>query len=91
MKRIRVTISGLVQGVAFRHETRKTALSLNLTGWVRNLPDGRVEAVFAGADESVAAMLSWCRKGPRLSRVRDVQVWEEAGSESFDAFEIRYG
>ena len=91
MKRIRVTISGLVQGVAFRQETRKTALALNLTGWVRNLPDGRVEAVFSGADESVAAMLRWCRKGPRLSQVRDVQVREEAGAESFDAFEIRYG
>ena len=90
MKRIRATVSGIVQGVAFRHETRKTALSLNLTGWVRNLPDGRVEAVFAGADDSVAAMLRWCRKGPRLAQVRDVQVREEAGTESFDAFEIRY-
>jgi acylphosphatase len=90
LKRIRVTISGSVQGVAFRHETQKTAFSLNLTGWVRNLPDGRVEAVFAGADDSVAAMLHWCKKGPRLARVRDVQAREEAGAESFDAFEIRY-
>ncbi len=88
--RIRVAISGLVQGVAFRHETRKTALSLNLTGWVRNLPDGRVEAVFTGAAESVAAMLRWCKRGPRLAQVRDVQVREEADTESFDAFEIRY-
>ena len=88
--RIRVAISGLVQGVAFRHETRKTALSLNLTGWVRNLPDGRVEAVFTGAAESTAAMLRWCKRGPRLAQVRDVQVREEADTESFDAFEIRY-
>ena len=90
MKRIRVTFSGIVQGVAFRHETRKTAAALNLTGWVRNLPDGRVEAVFSGADDAVEAMLRWCRKGPRPAHVTGVEVREEAGAESFDTFEIRY-
>ena len=85
-----VFISGRVQGVAFRHYTVKTALSLNLRGWVRNLDDGRVEAVFDGDDAAVDAMLAWCRKGPSSARVTLVDANEEPSSSQYNDFSIRY-
>jgi acylphosphatase len=88
MKRMHVYISGRVQGVLFRAYTQETAQSLNLTGWVRNLADGRVEAVFEGKDENVAAMLDWCRKGPPYAVVRDVDAWEETPTGEFRGFRI---
>ncbi|MDI6776328.1 MAG: acylphosphatase [Syntrophales bacterium] len=90
MKRIHVFISGRVQGVFFRANTQKAALSFNLAGWVRNLPDGRVEAVFEGNDGDVDAMLEWCKKGPPFARVMDVKVIEEPFSGEFRQFSIRY-
>ncbi len=90
MKRVHVFISGRVQGVAFRHYTVKTALSLNLWGWVRNLADGRVEAVFAGDDAAVDTMLAWCWKGPASARVTHVDVQEEPFSAQYEDFKIRY-
>ena len=66
----------------------ETAQSLNLTGWVRNLSDGRVEAVFEGKDENVAAMLEWCGKGPPYAVVRDVDVREEPPTGEFRDFRI---
>lgn len=90
MKRAHVWVSGWVQGVFFRAHTRDTALSLGLRGWVRNLPDGRVEAVFEGEDEALDKMVSWCRKGPAAGRVDDVEVeWEESTGE-FEDFSIAY-
>ena len=74
MKRIYVIISGRVQGVFFRAETQRTAMDFNLTGWVRNTADGRVEAVFEGEDENVNKMLAWCHIGPPTARVEDVTV-----------------
>lgn len=88
MKRVHVYISGRVQGVFFRAYTRETALSLNLTGWVRNLSDGRVEAVFEGKDESVAAMLEWCGKGPPYAVVHDVDAREDTPTGEFHDFRI---
>ena len=85
-----VFISGGVQGVFFRANTQKTALSFNLTGWVRNLPDGRVEAVFEGNDGDVDAILGWCKKGPPFARVTDVEVTPEPFSGEFRQFSIRY-
>jgi acylphosphatase len=90
MKRMHVYISGRVQGVAFRHYTMKTARSLHLRGWVRNLDDGRVEAVFEGDDDPVDAMLAWCRKGPSLAHVHHVDTREEPYSGLFEDFEIRF-
>jgi acylphosphatase len=90
MKRMHVFISGRVQGVAFRHYTVETAGSLNLGGWVRNLDDGRVEAVFEGDDVPVDAMLAWCKKGPSLSRVTHVDMQEEPFSAQYEDFTIRY-
>lgn len=90
MKCVHVFISGRVQGVAFRHYTVKTARSLNLGGWVRNLDDGRVEALFAGDDAAVDAMLAWCRKGPASARVTSVDIQEEPFSVQYEDFKIRY-
>ncbi len=89
MKRVHVFISGRVQGVAFRAGTRRTARSLNLTGWVMNLPDGRVEAAFEGRDSDVRAMIAWCRRGPEGARVDGIEITEEPPSGDEDRFEIR--
>ena len=85
MKRVRATISGRVQGVFFRDETRRRAQSLGVAGWVRNAPDGTVEAVFEGDDEKVDSMVGWCRRGPSGARVEDVAVRTEEprGEERF--------
>lgn len=78
MTRARVRVRGSVQGVFFRAETRDRARSLLLAGWVRNLPDGTVEAVFEGERERVQSMVDWCGRGPAGARVEDVDVsWEE--------------
>ncbi len=79
-KRYHVWISGRVQGVFFRANTGKRARSLGLTGWVRNLPDGRVESVFEGDDQAVEAMLAWCRTGTPPARVDQVDLREEPPS-----------
>ena len=63
-KRLHLTISGRVQGVFFRASTKETARSLDLRGWVKNLADGRVAAVFEGDEEALLRMLDWCRRGP---------------------------
>ncbi|MFH1134467.1 MAG: acylphosphatase [Pseudomonadota bacterium] len=73
-ERVHLFISGRVQGVAFRHYTRREALRLGLSGWVRNLPDGRVEAVLEGADPEVKAMVDWARHGPPGARVDHVEI-----------------
>jgi acylphosphatase len=73
-----VTVSGLVLGVGFRSFVDHEARARGLEGWVRNLRDGNVEAVFSGAEDVVAAMVATCRRGPSLARVEAVQ--EEAAS-----------
>jgi acylphosphatase len=72
--RTRVLVSGRVQGVFFRASVRDTARSHGLTGWVRNRPDGRVEAELQGPDTAVERTIAWCRQGPPLARVIDVEV-----------------
>jgi acylphosphatase len=71
---VRVRISGIVQGVGFRAWTERQAQAFGLSGWVRNLPDGDVEAVFSGAAEKVDAMLAACRVGPRYAEVDRVEI-----------------
>lgn len=88
--RARVKVFGLVQGVFFRHNTRLMAQKLGLKGWVRNAPDGTVEALFEGPREKVEEMIKWCHKGPPAAVVERVQVeWEEYKGE-FSDFSIRY-
>lgn len=78
MKRAHIFISGFVQGVGFRHFVKRKAQEIGLTGWVKNLPDGRVEVVFQGPKEKIEEIIILCRKGPFLSEVEDVEVeWEE--------------
>ena len=75
--RVHVVIEGRVQGVFFRASTRDEARARGLKGWVRNLPDGRVEALFEGEKPVVESMLAWCRKGPPYAYVDNVEIhWE---------------
>ncbi|PKN83404.1 MAG: acylphosphatase [Deltaproteobacteria bacterium HGW-Deltaproteobacteria-1] len=90
MKNVHVYISGRVQGVFFRAETQRTAVSLNLSGWVRNTEDGRVEAVFEGEDRDIDKMLAWCQTGPPRARVDQVIVEEEPGTTGYQNFKIVY-
>jgi acylphosphatase len=75
-----VWIEGRVQGVGFRWATGQQARSLDVAGWVRNNPDGAVEAVFEGEPERVDALVAWCRRGPGGARVDDVRVELEAAN-----------
>ncbi len=88
-KRAHVRISGRVQGVFFRDSTRQRAQELGLTGWVKNLPDGRVEAVFEGPSEKVGEMLRWCEGGPRHAAVENVDTRFENAGGDLDGFEVR--
>ncbi|MCD6447457.1 MAG: acylphosphatase [Thermoplasmata archaeon] len=89
MRRAHVRIYGKVQGVWFRAHTKDIADKLGIKGWVRNVPDGSVEAVFEGDDESVEKIIEWCHRGPPLARVERVEVeYEEPRGE--EKFEIRY-
>jgi acylphosphatase len=86
----RAIISGRVQGVFFRMETKRAAERYAVSGWVRNRTDGTVEAVFEGDRENVAAAIAWCKKGPPMSKVINVDVdWEDYTGE-FKAFVITY-
>ncbi len=89
-QRVHVFITGKVQGVFFRAETKKQALELGLKGWVRNLYDNRVEAVFEGSENDVGKMIVWCKKGPRFANVKGVEIAEEPPVNKLEDFEIRY-
>jgi acylphosphatase len=87
--RAHVYISGIVQGVFFRSSTVRLARELGLCGWVRNLPDGRVEAVFEGEEEAVKRAVEWCWKGPPDAIVEHVNVIYEPVEGEVD-FAVRY-
>jgi acylphosphatase len=86
--RYRVLISGRVQGVFFRDTCRRLAERYGVAGWVRNLPDGRVEAVFEGPADDVGRLVDWARTGPRLAEVDDVALQPES-PEGLSAFRLR--
>jgi acylphosphatase len=75
---VRVVVSGRVQGVWFRESCRDAAVAAGASGWVRNLADGTVEAVFEGPEAAVERVVAWCREGPPRARVDEVQVTAEA-------------
>jgi acylphosphatase len=83
--RVSVVVSGRVQGVFFRASCAEEARRRGVGGWVRNLPDGRVEAVFEGDDAAVRAMVEWCRRGPPGARVEavDARAEDPVGTTSF--------
>jgi len=90
MERIRahVFVSGRVQGVFYRATTREQARERGVDGWVRNLDDGRVEAVFEGPADAVEAMVEWCHEGSSRARVDDVEA-EYGDPGGLDGFEVR--
>ncbi|MEJ5377892.1 MAG: acylphosphatase [bacterium] len=85
-----VWISGRVQGVFFRSNTQQQAQARGLRGWVRNLPDGRVEAVFQGDPKKVEEMLHWCHQGPSGAWVKEVEVIWETPAQNLAGFRIAY-
>ncbi len=89
-ERAHVIIHGRVQGVFFRMETQKAARQYGVTGWVRNLPDGTVEAVVEGPPGAVASLLEWCGRGPRHSRVDKLDITWEPFEGEYDSFEVTY-
>jgi acylphosphatase len=89
MGRVRLLISGIVQGVGYRWSCLRAAQGIGVTGWVRNLPDGRVEAVAQGTKEQVERLIAWCYRGPEEARVSDIAVAYEEATEDFQDFGIR--
>ena len=88
--RIHIVISGHVQGVFFRAHTRDIARKLNLNGWVKNRPDGKVEAVIEGDEGDVNALLGWCHDGPPAASVSGIDEAREDFKGEFKGFEILY-
>jgi acylphosphatase len=86
--RARVLVSGTVQGVYYRATTRDTAREHGISGWVKNLDDGRVEAVFEGSEEDVEALVGWCHEGSSSAQVENVTV-EYEEPEGIESFEVR--
>lgn len=81
--RAHLIISGRVQGVFYRKWTKDIAIKLDLSGWVRNLSDGKVEAVFEGEKDKVDKMIKRCKKGPKIADVIDVEIkWEKYSGDS---------
>lgn len=86
--RRRAWVSGRVQGVNFRNAAKQVADQLRVTGWVRNLEDGRVEAVLEGPREAVQQMITWCTRGPPAARVEKVDVASEPATGEFLQFKV---
>ena len=89
-RRIHVRVSGKVQGVFFRQALRAESTMAGAGGWVRNLDDGRVEAVVEGDANAVSRIAGWCRHGPAGARVSGLDVEDEAPTGEFSGFEVRY-
>ena len=89
-KRAHIFVSGRVQGVFFRSHTAEKAGELGLTGWVRNLKDGRVEAIFEGEKEKIEKIIEWVKKGPPFSRVENFEILWEDFKREFENFKIKY-
>jgi acylphosphatase len=88
--RVRLVIEGRVQGVWFRESTRKQAVSLGVSGWVRNRADHTVEALIEGEEDHVRKLVTWCNHGPPAARVTRVRESQEPWQGEFDSFEIVY-
>lgn len=86
--RMHVFISGTVQGVYFRQNTLQKAQELHILGWIRNLKDGRVEAIFEGNDECIEKILSWCKVGPQGAVVKSIEIIPEDYVGEFFDFKI---
>jgi acylphosphatase len=89
--RVHVFVSGRVQGVFFRSQTKHNAERHDVKGWVRNLPDGRLEALFEGEKEAVEALIEFCKRGPSGARVTSIDVTWEIYTGELERFRIKYG
>ena len=89
-QRIRVFVTGRVQGVFFRQTFKVMAKKNNVFGWVKNLSDGRVEAVMEGEDENVSRLIEWSHGGPANARVEDIEIINEKFFGEFTKFDVLY-
>jgi acylphosphatase len=89
-KQLHCIVEGRVQGVCFRYNTKKIAHDLNLDGWVKNLPDGSVEAIFEGEEKKLVEMLDFIKKGPFGSRVTKIKEDWKNKEKEFEDFRIKY-
>ena len=88
MAQVKLIIKGVVQGVFYRDSARKIALSLNLTGYAKNMPDGTVHSIAIGEKESILKYIEWCKKGPEMAKVENVDIsWIKKDTKK-DTFEI---
>jgi len=88
--KVHVLISGKVQGVWFRANTKNKAEQLNINGWVKNTFDGNVEALFEGEKNAINEMIKWCYEGPPLAKVKNVLVKSQSKAGGLDEFVIKY-
>ncbi|RNJ76266.1 MAG: acylphosphatase [Nitrosopumilus sp. D6] len=88
--RARILVTGKVQGVFFRQMLKVTAVKNDVRGWVRNLDDGRVEAVLEGERNGIDSVIEWSRKGPANSRVTNITIHDEKYTDEFSDFDVRY-
>jgi acylphosphatase len=89
--RARLLVAGRVQGVRYRESCRKKAQEFGVSGWVSNLADGRVEALFEGEKQGVERMVEWAKRGPFWAKVSSFELNEEEYRGEFEGFEIRRG
>ena len=84
-----ILLSGRVQGVAFRYYARNIANELEVRGWIKNLPNGKVELMVEGSKNSVKLMIEWCKKGPRMAEVEDIEVAWLPYSGKYNQFQLK--
>ncbi len=89
-RRVRLCVTGKVQGVFFRQTLKAMAKKSNVSGWVRNLDDGRVETVLEGKEENVDSVVLWIRGGPANARVKNVEIRDEMFDSEFSKFDVLY-
>jgi acylphosphatase len=87
---VRIFVKGKVQGVFFRQALKVIAKKKNVSGWVKNLKDGRVEALFEGEDLDVSSIVEWCHAGSANARVEDIKIKNEKFTGEFSKFEVLY-
>jgi acylphosphatase len=88
--RAHIFIEGKVQGVFFRARATERAVRLDVTGWIRNLPNGKVEGIFEGEEENVDKLIDFCRVGPSTAEVKKIDVEKSTYTDEFDDFRIKY-
>jgi len=88
--RVKVVVKGTVQGVNFRYYSQRQAVKFNITGWVKNLPDGSVAGLFEGEEQDVEAMVQWCRRGPPSAHVTELIAQPEEYRGEFSSFTVKF-